>query len=75
MKPTRKDLLERELGDSNRLAASQTVKCCVYASRIEELERDRARLIDALRDAWKGDLSIERYAQIGALLRELGEGD
>jgi hypothetical protein len=34
--------LERELDDSNRLAANQTVKCCKYAERIEELERSLA---------------------------------
>ena len=31
------------------------------------------KLVEALRDAWKGDLPIERYAEIGALLRDLGE--
>jgi hypothetical protein len=55
-------------------------------SRLERAAKERQReletkaieyhpkLVKALRDAWQGDLSIERYAQIGALLRELGEG-
>jgi ATP phosphoribosyltransferase regulatory subunit HisZ len=37
--------LERELDDSNRLAANQTVKCCKYAERIEDLERELAALL------------------------------
>jgi hypothetical protein len=40
--------LERELEDSNRLAASQTVKCCKYAARIEDLERELAAMRSAL---------------------------
>jgi hypothetical protein len=52
--------LERELEDSNRLAASQTVKCCKYAALIETLERklegkqlaDKAPLTDRVKVCW-----------------------